>query len=65
MLRLKPHQRAALGETVRDLANLSAGALALGQFVGQQSPSWRLILAGALIWLVLVSLALALLGDNP
>ena len=64
MLRLKPKQRVALGETFRELANLSAGALALGQFVGQALPSWRLLLAGVAMWILLVSIGLVLIGDT-
>jgi len=51
MLRLKPQRRAALGETLRELANLAAGALVLGQFVGEQRLSTGSILAGILLWL--------------
>ena len=64
MLRLKNGQRAALSETLRELANLVAGALALGQFVGEQSPSLWLIVAGLLGWFVLVSWGLILAGDG-
>ena len=64
MLRLKSRQRAALGETLRELANFAAAALVLGQFVGQQPPSWRLILAGVSIWVVMISVALALIGEE-
>ena len=64
MLRLKPKQRVALGETFRELANLLAGPLALGQFVGQALPSWRLLLAGVAMWILLVSIGLVLIGDT-
>ena len=36
MLRLKPRRRAVLVETLRELANLVAGALVLGRLVGNQ-----------------------------
>jgi hypothetical protein len=36
MLELKPQQRAEFSETLRDLANLTFGALALGQVIGDQ-----------------------------
>jgi hypothetical protein len=62
MLRLKPRQRAALGETLRDLANLGAAALVFGQFIGQQPLSWVLMLAGAGIWVGFVSVALVMEG---
>jgi hypothetical protein len=64
MLRLKPRQRTALGETLRALANLAATALALGQFVGRQSPSLQLIVAGVSLWLGFVGIALWLIGDD-
>jgi len=64
MLRLKTQQRAALGETLRELANLAIGALALSQFVVQQPLSGWLLLAGGAAWLVLVSLALLLVGEQ-
>ena len=64
MLRLKSRQRAALGETLRELANFAAAALVLGQFVGPQAPSWRLIAAGISIWVVMIFVSLALIGEN-
>ena len=60
MLRLEPGQRAALSDTVRDLANLVATALVLGQFVGERSFSWSLMLTGASTWIVLVVFGLML-----
>ena len=64
MLRLKPRRRAALGETLRELANLAAGALVLGQFVGEQRLSPRSVLAGIAVWLALVGLALLLIEER-
>ena len=64
MLRLKPRQRVALSETVRDLANLVAGALVLSQFVGQQPLSRGLFLAGIAIWVAFVTFALVLVGEE-
>jgi hypothetical protein len=40
MLRLTARHREVLTETLRELANLVAGAMVLGQFVGQQA--WSL-----------------------
>lgn len=34
-----------------------------GQFVGQQEPSWRVLVSGTALWLVLVSYALVLEGE--
>ncbi|OFW20894.1 MAG: hypothetical protein A3H97_10390 [Acidobacteria bacterium RIFCSPLOWO2_02_FULL_65_29] len=65
MLRLKPPQRAALGETLRELANLAVGALVLSQFLGgERPPSWWLLLWGFATWVGLVSWALLLIGDK-
>lgn len=62
MLRLKSRRRAVLVETFQELANLSAGALVLGQFVAQQPLPFWLILVGAAIWVALVGLALLFAG---
>ena len=61
MLRLTEQQRTALGETLRDFANLEAGALVLTQFVGQQPLSWSLLLVGLASWFAFVGFALLLL----
>ena len=63
MVGFTARQRAALGETVRELANYGAAALVFGQFVGQQTISSRLVLVGIVIWLAVVSLALVLEGE--
>jgi hypothetical protein len=47
---------------VLDLANLAAAALVFSQFVDQRRPSWAVIVAGAAIWIVIVSFALWLIG---
>jgi hypothetical protein len=59
MLRLTRARRDLLAEALRDLANLSAGALVLGQFVGQQPLSWGLMFVGVTTWLVLLVIAIA------
>lgn len=64
MLRFNSRRRAALGQTLRDLANYAAAALVFGQVVGPQLFSWRVLLAGGALWLVLVSYALLLEGDE-
>lgn len=60
MIRLDQQQRVALSGTIRDLANLVAGAFVLGQFVGERSFSFALITAGAVAWLALVVFGLPL-----
>lgn len=64
MLRLRPRRREVLVETLRELANLAAGALVLGWFVSQEPWSLWLFLAGIAAWLVLVGLAVALADEN-
>lgn len=64
MLRLKPKRRTVLSETFRELANLAAGAMVLGQFVGQQPLSFGVLLAGVAMWVMLVGLALLYAGDK-
>ena len=63
MVRLTARQRSALGETLRELANYGVAALVFGQFVGQQAIFSRLIVAGLVVWLILVSLALVAEGE--
>ena len=64
MLRLDQAQRTALGDTLRELANLVVGALALGQFVGQEPPSIWMALAGIFAWWFLVAWGIFLTGDR-
>jgi hypothetical protein len=62
MLRLEPRQRAALSETIRELANLVAAALVVGQVITARPQAW--LIAGGIaiwaIWLAFVGLALLL-----
>jgi hypothetical protein len=64
MLRLDQRRRNALSETLRDFANLVVGALTVGQFVGEQPPSVRLILFGAFSWVLLVAWGTFLAGGR-
>jgi hypothetical protein len=64
MLRLDQTQQTALGDTLRELANLVVGALALGQFVGQQPPSILMAFVGIFAWVLLVASGLFLTGDR-
>jgi hypothetical protein len=64
MLRLKPRRRTVLVETFRELANLAAAALVLARFAGEQPLSTALVIGGAITWLLLVSLAFWIAGDN-
>jgi|RhiMethySRZTD1v2_1073278.scaffolds.fasta_scaffold235702_2 hypothetical protein len=63
MIRLERRQRDALSETLRELANLNAAALVVGQIVIAQ-PRLSLILAGIAFWLAFVGWALLLEGER-
>jgi hypothetical protein len=54
MVRFSSRQFAALGETLRELANLAAAALVFGQFVGQGFLSWTLVGVGTMFWMIVV-----------
>jgi hypothetical protein len=60
MLILQREQRRLLAETVRDIANVAAGAMVFGQFLADQVFSRWLVFGGMAIWIVLVAYALAL-----
>ena len=60
MIRLDLQQRVALSGTIRELANLVAAALVVGQFVGARPFSWRLMLIGAAVWIGFVVFGLVL-----
>jgi hypothetical protein len=64
MVRLSGTQRAALSEILGELANLFAAALVLGQFLREEPLSWRGFAAGAVMWALLVSLAVRLRGES-
>lgn len=67
MLRLTESQRALAGDKLADLANLAAGALVFGQaVVGATLTATTLALfaAGAIIWLVLSAVAVALCREG-
>jgi hypothetical protein len=63
MVRLTVRQRHALGATVRELANYAAAALVFGQFVGDRSISWLIILAGVTLWVAFVGASLLVDGE--
>ena len=63
-VRLDERQGAALSETLRDLANLVAAVLVLGQFVGESPLSWALVVLGFATWAGFVWFGLALVGGK-
>lgn len=64
MLRLNPRQRGVIVEKLPDLANLAAGVLVLGQFVGEDPASVWLIIAGAALWTGLAGITLLIAGGE-
>jgi hypothetical protein len=64
MLRLNASQKAALGESLRELANLAAAVLVLGRFVSDQRLSWSSVFLGIAIWASLTTVAVWLLREN-
>ena len=65
MLKLKRSQLTVLTETLRDAANVAAGALIFGQALSEENYSLALAIVGLCAWLVLVGSAvvLASLGE--
>jgi len=64
MVRLKPKQRVALGDMLRQLANIAAASFVVGQFVATRPVSWRLLLVGMAAWFLLAGVVLLLAGDE-
>ena len=61
MLELTTQQRVLLAETSRDIANIAAGAMVFGQFLGGRPFSASIALGGVLVWVSLVVFAVRLL----
>jgi hypothetical protein len=64
MLRLKRSQRAVVVEKLPDLANLVAGVLGLGQFVGDEPASVSRMIVGAALWTGLAGVTLLIAGGE-
>lgn len=60
MLKLTEGQRAVLVQAFPAVAHLGVGALVFGQFLRQQPFSVGLALGGVAVWVVFVSIAVAL-----
>jgi len=60
MLLLNRAQRAMLVDKVPDIANVAAGALLFGEFLGGQRFSFLLAVSGAMIWAALMGWSLFL-----
>ena len=64
MLVLNHEQRKPLAETLRDIANIAAGAMVFGQLLADQAFSPWLAFGGIGIWIGFVAYALALARDE-
>ena len=53
-----------LAETLRDIANVGAGAMVFGQFLAENVFSPSLALGGIGVWVVLVANAITLAGSK-
>jgi len=62
MLELSPAQRVLLAETLRDIANVAAGAMVFGQFLTERPFSPSLGVLGMAVWICLVVSAIAVAG---
>jgi hypothetical protein len=62
MVRLNREQRMLLAETLRDIANIAAGAMVFGQFIGSQTLSYSIAAFGMGVWVALVTFAMVLAG---
>ena len=64
MLRWSQSQRELLAETIRDVANIAAGAMVFGQFLSDAEFSPILTVTGILFWGCLVVLAVRLVEEK-
>ena len=64
MLELTREQRRVLADKPPDFANVAAGALVFGQFLGDRGYSVELAVAGMVLWVFLVACAVVLSGDG-
>ena len=64
MVRLKKEQRALLAETLRDIANIAAGAMVFGQFLADTMFSTGVAFGGLTLWVVFVGCAILLASER-
>jgi len=64
MVRLGQGQRTLLAETLRDIANIAAGAMVFGQFLGSETFSAWIAVFGIGLWGAFVGLATVLAGER-
>ena len=64
MLVLTREQRILLAETIREMANIAAGAMIFGHFLGGQTFSWTAAASGIAVWVVLVAWSIVLVKEG-
>lgn len=64
MLVLNREQRRVLVDKLPDIANVAAGAMVFGQFLGDRPFSLRLAALGSLLWATLLVCSVALAGRS-
>ncbi len=64
MLRLTSRHRAVLVDKVPDIANIVAGAVAIGFAFGEPEASWPVVIAAVAMWTGAIVFALALAEDK-
>jgi FtsH-binding integral membrane protein len=64
MLVLRREQRILLAETIREMANIAAGAMVFGHFLGGQTFSWTIAGGGLVVWSVLLAWSVVLVKDG-
>ena len=64
MVVLNRRQRAVLTDKLPDGANLAAGALVFGQFLGDRPFSVRLASIGVGLWVILIAVSVILAGGD-
>jgi hypothetical protein len=57
-------QRTLLAETLRDIANMAAGAMIFGQFLADATFSANVALGGMFLWVLLVLCALLFASEG-
>jgi hypothetical protein len=62
MVEFGSRQRVLLAETLRDVANIAAGAMVFGQFLGERTFSPSIAAPGFTVWACLVVFALSFVG---
>ena len=64
MLRLTREQRTLLAETLRDIANIAAGAMIFGQFLADATFSTTIAFGGVGLWVLFVVCAVLLASEE-